>query len=205
MSDTGRDRRRALGRWREARPRRRASWLDRDLRTRRQHLLRARWRELAVTLGAFAVSGALAAFLLRAWSFWSGVAVGTYLGAVTVLVIVMLAIADGSLFPRLGRALEDDAGTALLSTPGVFDVVSGVSFEHVDVDHVVLAPAGCFAVEVKASFSRRGHLDRVLALDDKLAQARATGRGGSNGCWPAAGSQSRCPPSSCSPGREPPR
>jgi len=164
--------RRSLTRWRESRRRRRASWLDRDLRARRRQLLRTRWRELAGALGAFAVSGALVAALVRHWPFLVGVVVGAYLGAVTVLLLALLAIADGSLLPRLGRALEDEVGIELHKAPGVFAVVSGVSFTHRDVDHVLLARAGCFAVEVKATFGRRRRLDEVPELPGKLAQAR---------------------------------
>lgn len=99
-------------------------------------------------------------------------AVGAYLGAVAVLLVVLLAIADGSLFPRLGRALEDEVGKELQKAPGVFAVVSGVSFAHRDVDHVLLARAGCFAVEVKATFRRRQRLDQFPELPANLAQAR---------------------------------
>ncbi len=51
-------------------------------------------------------------------------------------------------------------------------MISGVSFAHRDVDRVVLARAGCFAVQVKATFGRRRRLDQVPDLPGKLAQAR---------------------------------
>jgi hypothetical protein len=146
--------------------------LDRDLHARRRRLLRARWPDLACAVGAFAVSGALVAVLVRHWPFLVGLVVGTYLGALTVLLLVLLAIADGSLLPRLGRALEADVGKELLKAPGVFAVVSGISFAQRDVDHVVLARGGCFAVEVKATFGRRTSLSGVPDLKGKLAQAR---------------------------------
>jgi hypothetical protein len=131
-----------------------------------------RWRELAGGLAAFAVSGALIATLVRHSTFLIGVVVGCYLGAVAVLLLVLLAIADGSLLARLGRAHEDDVGTELLQAPGVLEVISGVSFAHRDVDHVLLARGGCFAVEVKATFGRRSHLSEVPDLPGKLAQTR---------------------------------
>jgi len=118
------------------------------------------------------VSAALVAALVRHWPLLVGVVVGAYLGAITVLLLVLLAIADGSLLPRLGRALEDEVGIELHTAPGGFAVVSGVSFAHRDVDHVLLARAGCFAVEVKATFGRRRRLDEVPELPSKLAQAR---------------------------------
>lgn len=87
-----------------------------------------------------------------------------------MLLVVLLAIADGSFLARLGRAREDDVGVELRKAPGVCAVVSGVSFAHRDVDHVVLARGGCFAVEVKATFGRRRRLVRVPDLPGKLAQ-----------------------------------
>lgn len=117
------------------------------------------------------MSGALVAALVRQWPFLVGVVVGAYLGVVTVALLVVLAIADGSLLSRLGRVLEDEVGSDLHEAPGVFAVVSGVSFARRDVDHVVLAQAGCFAVEVKATFGRRRRLADVPELRGKLAQA----------------------------------
>lgn len=46
--------------------------------------------------------------------------------AVAVL-LVLLAIADGSLLARLGRAHEQDVGTELLKARDVLAVISGVS------------------------------------------------------------------------------
>lgn len=118
------------------------------------------------------MSAVLLAILVRDSPLLVGLVAGTHLGAVSVLLVVMIFIADGSLFPRLGRALEHEVGAELLRDPDVIAVVSGISFEHRDVDHVVLSRAGCFAVEVKASFGRRGRLADVLDLRGKLAQAR---------------------------------
>lgn len=146
--------------------------MDRDLHARRRRLLRTRWPDLARAVGAFALSGVLVVVLVRHWPFLVGLAVGTYFGALTVLLLVLLPIADGSLLPRLGRALEADVGKELLKAPGVFTVISGISFAQRDVDHVVLARGGCFAVEVKATFGRRTSLNGVPDLKGKLAQAR---------------------------------
>lgn len=123
-------------------------------------------------LAAFAVSGALLATVVRQSPLLVGLVAGVYVGAIAVLLLVLLAIADGSLLARLGRAHEDDVGTELLKAPGVLAVISGVSFDHRDVDHVVLAHSGCFAVEVKATFGRRGRLNEVPDLPGKLVQTR---------------------------------
>jgi hypothetical protein len=125
-----------------------------------------------VGLAALAVSGALVGWLVHHSPFLVGLVAGVYLGAVAVLLLVLLAIADGSLLARLGRAHEDDVGTELLKVPGVFSVVSGVSFAYRDVDHVVLGYGGCFAVEVKATFGRRGRLSDLPDLQGKLGQTR---------------------------------
>jgi len=85
---------------------------------------------------------------------------------------VLLAVADGSLLARMGRSFESHVGEELRAIPGPFDVVSGVSFAHRDVDHVVLATKRCFAVEVKASFGRRTTVDEVPGLAGKVTQAR---------------------------------
>lgn len=146
--------------------------MDRDLRARRHELLKTRWRDLTPALAAFAISGALLAALVRHSPFLVGLVVGGYLGSAAVLLLVLLAIADGSLLARPGRAHEDDVGTELRKTPGVLAVISGVPFAHRDVDHVVLTSGGCFAVEVKATFGRRGRLSRVPDLSGKLAQTR---------------------------------
>ncbi len=127
---------------------------------------------MAAALGAFAVSGGLLAILVSSWPFAAGLVVGAYLGVLTVMLLVLLAIADGSVLPRLGRAFEGMVGDELDKAPGVLAVVSGVSFAHRDVDHVVLARGGCFAVEVKASFGRRNGRGEVPDLDSKLAQTR---------------------------------
>jgi hypothetical protein len=110
-------RQRLLSGWRERRRRRRASWLDRDLRARRLELLQTRWQELACVLAAFAVSGALLATVVRQSPLLVGLVAGVYVGAIAVLLLVLLAIADGSLLARLGRAHEDDVGTELLKAP----------------------------------------------------------------------------------------
>ena len=154
------------------RPHQRVSWLDRQLRPRRRTLLTTRWKELAVILLAFAASAAGFACLVRHSPFLVGLVVGGYIGAVGVLGVVFLAVVDGSLHPRLGRCVEHSVGMDLRRIPGIYGVVSGVSFEHVDVDHVVLAPGGCLAVEVKACFSRREELAKVPDLARKVAQAR---------------------------------
>jgi hypothetical protein len=63
-------------------------------------------------------------------------------------------------------------GAGLAKAPSVFAVASGISFAHRDVDHVILARGGCFAVEVKATFGRPRRLGEVPDLPGKLAQTR---------------------------------
>ncbi|WP_432489324.1 nuclease-related domain-containing protein [Kineococcus sp. SYSU DK018] len=47
-----------------------------------------------------------------------------------------------------------------------------MSFERFDVDHIVLAPKGVFALEVKALFGAQQALDETAGLDAKVHQAR---------------------------------
>jgi hypothetical protein len=150
----------------------RVSWLDTDLRTRRKALLRSRWKDLAVILVALAASAFGMSVTVRHSPLLLGLVLGVYLGAIAVSAVVFLSVVDGSFHPRLGRLVERSIGTDLRRIPGIYGVISDVSFEHVNVDHVVLTPDGCLAIEVKSSFSRRQDLAKVPDLVGKVAQAR---------------------------------
>lgn len=177
-----------MGRWRDRRGygqlrlpvdrgrRRRASWLDQDLRARRAELVRTRWVELVKILGAFAVTDLALVLGAHGHPVLQAAAVGAYLGAMGVFMAVFLSLADGSLLARLGRMVEDDVGDELRATTGLFGVVSALSFERVDVDHVVLAPTGAYAIEVKTLFGRRETLQATYGLPEKVEQARRGAR-----------------------------
>lgn len=49
-------------------------------------------------------------------------------------------------------------------------VLSNVPFQQVDVDHVVLTPTGCYAVEVKSLLGHREPLDTTWGLAGKTRQ-----------------------------------
>ena len=132
----------------------------------------SRWRELAKIVGAFTVAAASLAFTVRSIPSLQAAVIGAFVGAIIVAGVSFLAVADGSLLARLGRMLEGDVGDELRRTRGVFGVISGVSFEGFDVDHVVLARKGCYAVEVKGLFGRRQRLDDTYELAAKTSQAR---------------------------------
>jgi hypothetical protein len=100
-----------------------------------------------------------------------GLVLGIYIGALAVAGAVFLSVVDGSLHPRLGRLVERSTGMDLRRIPGIYGVVSDLSFEHINVDHIVLTPNGCLAIEVKSSFSRRQELAKVPDLASKVAQA----------------------------------
>ncbi|CCH89541.1 conserved protein of unknown function; putative NERD domain [Modestobacter italicus] len=150
----------------------RVSWLDTDLRTRRKTLLRSRWKDLAVILVALAASALGMCVTVRHSPLLLGLVLGVYLGAIAVSTVVFLSVVDGSFHPRLGRLVERSIGTNLRRIPGIYGVISDVSFEHVNVDHVVLTSDGCLAIEVKSSFSRRQDLAKVPDLAGKVSQAR---------------------------------
>ncbi|MCZ2821060.1 nuclease-related domain-containing protein [Modestobacter sp. VKM Ac-2977] len=150
----------------------RASWLDNDLRTRRAELLRNRWKDLALVLMALVVSAAGMSLAVRHSPLLTGVVIGVYVGATAVATIVLLSVVDGTFHPRLGRLVERSVGTDLRRVPGIHGVVSDVSFEHGNVDHVVLTSRGCLAVEVKSSFSRRRDLAKVADLAGKVTQTQ---------------------------------
>lgn len=150
----------------------RVSWLDVDLRSRRRTLLFSRRKDLTVILLALASSAIGFSLVVRHHPLLVGLVLGVYLGAIAVSGVVFLSVVDGSFHPRLGRMVERSIGTDLRRAQGVLGVVSDVSFEHVNVDHVVLTPHSCLAIEVKASFSRRQDLAKVPDLDSKMKQAR---------------------------------
>ncbi len=171
--------RRGYGRLRlpvDRRRRRRASWLDRDLRARRRELLRTRWPDLVKLLIAFAVADLSLVVAAHSHPIVQAAVVGAYLGAMGVLMAVFLAVADGSLLARFGRMVEGDVGKELRRTPGLFGVISGLSFDRVDVDHVVLAPTGGYAVEVETLLGRRESLAGTYGLAQKVDQARRGAR-----------------------------
>jgi hypothetical protein len=111
-------------------------------------------------------------FVARHSPFFLGLVVGLVIGLIGASVLPLLALADGSLLARLGRAMERAVGTELRKLAGVSAVISDVSFEHGNVDHVVLTPAGCFAVEVKSLWTMRRPLTDVKDLGRKIDQAR---------------------------------
>ncbi|ABS05983.1 nuclease-related domain-containing protein [Kineococcus radiotolerans] len=151
---------------------RRSSWLEQDLRARRRHLLRANWRDLTTLVVAFALAAVSFSYGVREHPQLQAGVLGAFLGAAAVGGTGFLALIDGSLLARLGRSVESDVGDELRTTDGVYGVISAVPFERFDVDHVVLAPKGCFALEVKALFGRQQSLEDTYGLDSKVHQAR---------------------------------
>jgi hypothetical protein len=153
-----------------------AGWLDRKLQQRRRRLLRTRWRDVAGLLGSTAVSAVLCALAVRHSALLVGLALGVHVGACVVLLRILLAVADGTLLPRLGRLVERAVGADLRHTPGVFAVISDVSFDRLNVDHVVLAPTGCFAVEVKGRFTQHRTIASLPDFSGQADQARDAAR-----------------------------
>lgn len=150
---------------------RRGTWLGRDLRARRRELLRSFWRPLGAIVAAFVAGSAPAVLFLYAHARLQGLVIGALLGAGTVGLVFLLALVDGTLLARIGRWHETNVGDDLRLAPGVYGVLSNVPFHRFDVDHVVLAPTGCWAVEVKSLLGRREPLDRTWGLPAKIEHA----------------------------------
>jgi hypothetical protein len=152
---------------------RRATWLHGHLRTRRLAALRAHRTTLA---GWSAVWGALvAASVLVDWHHpqWRAFMVGAMLVGFAESTWIGLTFFDGSLAARYGRFIEEMVGDGLRTAAGVWAVVSNVPFEHFDVDHLVIARRGVFAVEVKTiQGSRAAELDDLRDVPSMLAQAQ---------------------------------
>jgi len=152
--------------------RRRSSWLEHDLRTRRRRMLRGNWRDLTKVAVAFTVAAFALCYGARGYPQLQAGLIGAFMAAGVIGAVVFLTLADGSLLARLGRGVEADVGDELRTTTGVYGVISAVPFERFDVDHVVLAPKGCFAVEVKALFGSQQTLEATHGLASKVRQAQ---------------------------------
>jgi len=133
---------------------------------------RRRYWDLVQIIASLAVACGCLALFVRSSPFLLGVLVGVFLALAGVIPFILMPIADGTVHARLGRMVEDDIGTELRKVPGVYTVLSDVSFERMNVDHVVFTPNGCLAVEVKALFGQRWELTNVPDLAGKSAQAR---------------------------------
>ncbi|RKS80570.1 nuclease-like protein [Motilibacter peucedani] len=159
----------------ERRKARRSSWLDKRLRAHRWDLLGTApsWAPhvgglwLVVAASTLLAPPLARSFLLGSWTT-IGVAGGW----------LMLALADGSLLARLARTLEEQVGDELRRAPGVYAVISGLPFEGLDVDHVVLARGGIAALEVKYLHTpgRTAQLRDVYGLAAKLGQTTTAAR-----------------------------
>jgi len=154
----------------------RLSWLDQDLRQRRRELLRRQWKVLLLPAAAFTVAAVGPAVAVRDQPFLLGAVVGCLLGAMAVGGTLFVNLLDGTLLARIGRMFEREVGQELRETKGVYGVVSDVSFQGCNVDHVVLCPRGILAVEVKGMLGRRRELAHMHGRSDKLAQTHAGAR-----------------------------
>jgi hypothetical protein len=138
--------------------------------------LRRRWRDLTPPLVALGVMTGCLALPSGGHPTVQGFFVGVCAGVLLMLVIWMLFVIDGSLLRRIGLGVASDVGDELRQVRGVHAVVSELLFDGYDVDHVIVAPTGVFAVEVKWSLSPTPDLDRVYGLAGYLHQTRAGAR-----------------------------
>ena len=150
---------------------RKRTWLYADLRRRRRKLLRENWRDLSKIVGAFTVSAAVFVAGLDGHPVLQAGAAGLFAGLMTVSALVFVALMDCSLLSRFGRWMEELVGDELRTTPGVYGVISNLPIAFMDVDHVVLAPEGVYAVEVKTYLVRQRSLDQTHDLPRKRSQA----------------------------------
>lgn len=128
---------------------RRATWLDRQLRVRRRAVWRSHrrlWLQLVAVYGSLM---AVLAVVEAGHPVFRAALLGCLGTAAAGTLLFGLVLVDGTLLARLGRLTEEAVGDELRGTPGVYGVVSNLPFDRADVDHVVLAPVGVLAVEVK--------------------------------------------------------
>jgi len=133
----------------DRRAERRATWLDRQLRARRRTAWRSHHRLWVSLLACYGLLMVGLAVLEAGHPVARAAMLGALGTAAAGTLIFGLVLVDGTLLARLGRMTEEAVGDELRGTPGVYGVVSNLPFACSDVDHVVLAPAGVLAVEVK--------------------------------------------------------
>lgn len=133
------------GRRRRVRP-----WLFREVRRGRAATWRRAWRFLLLPVLVFGLLVALVGLVERHHPFASGFLIGLIVTGAAAVSLVLVWTAEGSLIPRLLRLHESAAFDELRKAPGIYSAHRNVEFSGLDVDCVVIAPAGVFAVEVKA-------------------------------------------------------
>jgi hypothetical protein len=103
--------------------------------------------------------------------FMSGLTVGVVVTALSAAFLLFFLMTDGNVFTLAGAWAEDFSNDELrkaVKARSVWGAVANIELGGFDIDHLVVAPDGLFAIETKA---RSGKLDRKKLLDD-IAQAR---------------------------------
>lgn len=159
----------------DRRTERRATWLDRQLRARRRIAWRSHRRLWSSLLASYGLLMAGLAVAEAGHPVARAAMLGALATAAAGTLVFGLVLVDGTLMARLGRMAEEAVGDELRGTPGVYGVVSNLPFEYCDVDHVVLAPVGVLAVEVKQIHGLRRGVS-AARWAGMLEQARAGAR-----------------------------
>lgn len=136
------------------------SWAQRQIKQRRQELPRSQWQGPLVLLIMLPVAIAAVVLATPHHPLLEGFLCGFLCAVGIVAVVFIVPITDGSIFLRLYNLHEAAVADVLKSRSGIYSVYSSVEFDSFDVDLVVVAPAGVFALEIKT----RTSIERASAL-----------------------------------------
>lgn len=107
----------------------------------------------------------------------AGFLVGVLTSMAVLLSLFLYLLAEGSMGARIARLHETGAADLLRDVPGVHHVISNLEFDGFDVDCVVIAAGGVFAVETKAMTRIRPARQLDAGSRDRWgSQARANAR-----------------------------
>lgn len=138
--------------------------------------LRRRWKDLLPAVVAAAVMTACALLPVGGPPLLRGFYWGLCVGFMLTLMLGVLLLLDGSLLRRIGPSAADDVGDDLRRVRSVYGVVSNLLLDRLDADHVVLAPAGVFVVEVKWSLRPTVDLAHYFGLPADIDYTHAVAR-----------------------------
>lgn len=125
------------------------TWARADARRRRWALVRHLWQFIATTLLAIAVLSAVAVWLIPD-TFVRGLVVGALTAGSISALFALIVQLTGTANTTMGATAEQWTSAELrpLRRAG-WKVVNHFSLRRSDIDHVVIGPAGVFAVETK--------------------------------------------------------
>lgn len=144
----------------------------RSYRSALRHFVRRNWRPFTVLGLSYLGVLALLSFIMR--GFFLGFVTGGLLTAFVGMVLIFGVVTTGTLSQVVGSWGEDNTRDLLIRAKRrglIFGWVDNVEVEGGDVDHLVAAPAGWFAIDSK--WHSRSFDSRLVAQDAERAKRSA--------------------------------